>query len=109
MTEVEPTQTDRSALPDRLSTDPKSPHFNKDVLQHHIRIRFNGVEKTNVEEYCIAEGWVRIPTGGKSKDRYGNPMLVKVTGKVEVFYGGKKTSGSASPPAIALHRSHHEH
>jgi hypothetical protein len=76
----------KPALPDRMSIDPRSPHFNKDVLQHQIGIRFNGVEKTNVEEYCISEGWVRIPTGGKSKDRFGNPMLVKVSGKVEAYY-----------------------
>ena len=76
----------KPALPDHLSVDPKSPHFHKDVLAHHIGIRFNGVEKTNVEEYCISEGWVRVPAGGKSKDRYGNPMTVKITGKVEVYY-----------------------
>jgi Protein of unknown function (DUF3297) len=79
-------QTPKPALPDRLSIDPRSPHFNKDVAQFQIGIRFNGVEKTKVEEYCISEGWVRMPTGAKSKDRYGNPMLVKVSGKVEVFY-----------------------
>jgi len=82
----EPTAAAKPALPDRLSTDAKSPHFNVDVLQHVIGIRFNGVEKTNVEEYCVSEGWVRVPSGGKSKDRYGNPMLVKLSGKVEVFY-----------------------
>lgn len=76
----------KPGLPDHLSIDPKSPHFNADVLQHQIGIRFNGVEKTNVEEYCISEGWVRVPTGGKSKDRYGNPMTVKIKGTVEVFY-----------------------
>jgi Protein of unknown function (DUF3297) len=76
----------KPALPDHLSVDPKSPHYNKDVLQFTIGIRFNGVEKTNVEEYCISEGWVRVPAGGKSKDRHGNPMTVKITGKVEAFY-----------------------
>ena len=78
--------TAKPALPDHLSIDPRSPHFNAQVLEHQIGIRFNGVVKTNVEEYCISEGWVRIPTGGKSKDRYGNPMTVKVKGTVEVFY-----------------------
>ena len=82
----EDNQTAKPALPDHLSVDPRSPHFHKDVLQHAIGIRFNGVEKTNVEEYCVSEGWVRIPTGGKSKDRFGNPMTVKVSGKVEPFY-----------------------
>ena len=76
----------KPALPDHLSTDPRSPHFNKAVLEHAIGIRFNGVVKTNVEEYCVSEGWVRIPTGGKTKDRDGNPMTVRVSGKVEPFY-----------------------
>jgi Protein of unknown function (DUF3297) len=81
------TQTpEKPALPDRLCINPKSPHFNEAVLQHEIGIRFNGVIKTNVEEYCISENWVRIPSGGKSKDRNGNPMIIKFTGKVEVFY-----------------------
>jgi Protein of unknown function (DUF3297) len=83
---VTTTPDPRPALPDRLSIDPRSPHFNRDVMQHAIGIRFNGVEKTNVEEYCISEGWVRLPTGGKSKDRFGNPMTVKVSGKVEAYY-----------------------
>ena len=73
-------------LPNHLNTNPKSPHYNADVLQHEIGIRFNGVVKSNVEEYNISEGWVRLPTGAKSKDRFGNPMLVKASGKVEVFY-----------------------
>ncbi len=76
----------KPALPDHLSIDPKSPHFNRDVLQHEIGVRFNGVQKTNVEEYCVSEGWVRVPAGGKSKDRYGNQMTVKLKGVVEVFY-----------------------
>jgi Protein of unknown function (DUF3297) len=76
----------KPALPDHLSIDPRSPHFNKDVLQFQIGIRFKGVEKTNVEEYCISEGWVRVPAGVKSKDRHGNPMMVKLSGAVEVFY-----------------------
>jgi Protein of unknown function (DUF3297) len=84
MTDTKPVA--KPALPDHLSVDPRSPHFNRDVLQFEIGIRFNGVVKTNVEEYCISENWVRMPAGGKSKDRYGNPMTLKVTGKVEVFY-----------------------
>ena len=81
-----PAKPSRPDLPDHLSTDPRSPHFHRDVLEHAIGIRFNGVVKTNVEEYCVSEGWVRIPTGGKSRDRYGNPMTVKVKGVVEPFY-----------------------
>jgi Protein of unknown function (DUF3297) len=76
----------KPALPDRLSIDPKSPYFDKAVLAFDVGIRFNGVEKTNIEEYCISEGWVRVPSGGKSKDRHGNPMTVKLTGKVEPYY-----------------------
>ncbi len=76
----------KPALPDHLSIDPRSKFFARAVLEHQIGIRFNGVEKTNVEEYCISEGWVRVPVGGKSKDRHGNPMTVKLSGKVEVFY-----------------------
>ncbi len=76
----------KPAFPDRLSIDPKSPYFNKAVLAFDVGIRFNGVEKTNIEEYCISEGWVRVPSGGKSKDRHGNPMMVKLTGKVEPYY-----------------------
>ncbi|HEY4996318.1 MAG TPA: DUF3297 family protein [Aestuariivirga sp.] len=84
MTDTQPNT--KPDLPDHLSTDPRSPFFNEAVLAHQIGIRFNGVEKTTVEEYCISEGWVRLPSGGKSKDRYGNPMMVKVSGKVEVYY-----------------------
>ncbi len=76
----------KPALPDRLCIDPKSPHYNEAVLAFQIGIRFNGVEKTNVEEYCISEGWVRVPAGGSSKDRKGNPMTFKLSGKVESFY-----------------------
>ncbi len=76
----------KPALPDHLSIDPKSPYFNEAVLQFQIGICFNGATKTNVEEYCISEGWLRLPSGSKSKDRYGNPMTVKLSGKVEVYY-----------------------
>ncbi len=89
MTDTQPAE--KPALPDHLSIDPKSPHFNQAVLQFQIGIRFNGVTKTNVEEYCISEGWVRLPSGGKSKDRYGNPMIVKLSGTVEAFYVGNET------------------
>ena len=74
-----------SELPDRLSVDPRSPYYNAEVLARDIGIRFKGVEKTNVEEYCVSEGWVRIPAG-KAKDRYGNPVTVKLTGEVEVYF-----------------------
>ena len=72
-------------LPDRLSNDPRSPHYNEEVLARDVGIRFNGKEKTNVEEYCISEGWIRVEAG-KAKDRYGNPLTIKLTGKVEPYF-----------------------
>jgi len=72
-------------LPDRLSNDPKSPHFNEDILKRDIGIRFNGVEKTNVEEYCVSEGWIRV-AAGNAKDRAGRPMTLKLKGKVEPYF-----------------------
>ena len=72
-------------LPDRLSVDPRSPHYNAEVLQRDVGIRFNGTEKTNVEEYCVSEGWIRVGAG-KSKDRFGNPLTIKLTGKVEPYF-----------------------
>ena len=71
-------------MPDRLSLDPRSPFFDEDVLGRGVGIRFNGQEKTNVEEYCISEGWIRV-AAGRSRDRYGNPMTIKLKGKVEPF------------------------
>ena len=71
-------------LPDRLSLDPRSPHFDSDVLQQGVRINFNGVEKTNVEEYCVSEGWIKV-AAGRSRDRHGNPMMLKLKGKVEPY------------------------
>ena len=72
-------------LPDRLSTNPSSPHFNDELLKRGVGIRFNGAEKTNIEEYCVSEGWVRVAVG-KSLDRKGNPMTVKLQGKVEPYF-----------------------
>jgi hypothetical protein len=75
----------KKPLPDRLSLDPRSPHFDEDVLLQGVGIRFNGQEKTNVEEYCISEGWIRMAVG-RSRDRHGNPMTLKMSGKVEPYY-----------------------
>ncbi len=72
-------------LPDRLSTDPRSPFYNAAVLQRDVGIRFKGVERTNVEEYCVSEGWVRVPAGA-AKDRYGNPLMIKLSGPVEPYF-----------------------
>ncbi len=72
-------------LPDRLSTNPANPHYDETVLKRDVGIRFNGAEKTNVEEYCVSEGWIRV-TAGKAKDRRGNPMTLKLKGKVEPYF-----------------------
>ena len=74
--------------PDRLSNDPRSPYFNADVLARDVGVRFKGVEKTNVEEYCVSEGWVRV-AAGKALDRHGNPLTIKLTGAVEVWFKSK--------------------
>ncbi|MCG4259362.1 DUF3297 family protein [Acetobacter senegalensis] len=71
-------------LPDRLSVNPESPFFNSELLERGIGVRFKGVEKTNVEEYCISEGWIRVAVG-KTVDRHGNPLTMKLQGPVEVW------------------------
>jgi hypothetical protein len=71
--------------PDRLSVNPKSRFHDADLLARGIGIRFNGKEKTNVEEYCVSEGWVRMPAG-KALDRFGNPMTIKMKGQVEAYF-----------------------
>ncbi len=73
------------ALPDRLSTDPRSPYYNEAVLARDIGVRFNGVEKTNVEEYCVSEGWVKV-AAGKARDRRGNPLTIKLKGVVVPYF-----------------------
>jgi hypothetical protein len=72
-----------ATLPDRLAIDPNSPFHNAELLQSGI-----GIEKTNVEEYCVSEGWVRV-AAGVAKDRHGNPMTIKLKGKVEPFFKGE--------------------
>ena len=71
--------------PDRLSVNPASPFYNEALLDRGIGVRFKGIEKTNVEEYCISEGWVRLAVG-RGTDRFGNPMAMKVKGPVEVWF-----------------------
>jgi hypothetical protein len=78
------------APPDRLSTDPKSPHYDAKALARDVGVRFKGVEKTNVAEYCVSEGWIRVEAA-KTKDRYGNPLTIKLTGPVEVHFKDEKS------------------
>jgi hypothetical protein len=71
-------------LPDRLSTDPRSPHYDAKAFEHGVGIRFNGRERFDVSEYCISEGWIKV-AAGKTLDRRGNPLLIKLKGQVEAF------------------------
>lgn len=72
-------------LPDRLSCNPRSPHHVEEIFEHTIGIRLNGKERTDVEEYCISEGWVKAPSP-KALDRRGQPLLLTLKGTVEVYY-----------------------
>lgn len=73
------------APPDRLSVNPKSPHYDAAVLERGVGVRFNGEEKTNVEEYCLSEGWIRV-AAGKARDRKGDPLTLKFSGAVEAYF-----------------------
>ena len=72
-------------LPDRLSLDPRSEHYDETILSRGVGIKFNGQEKTNVLEYSVSEGWIRV-AAGRSRDRYGQPMTIKLKGKVEPYF-----------------------
>jgi hypothetical protein len=86
-----------SDCPDRLAIDPKSPYHNAALLERGVGIRFNGIEKNNVEEYCVSEGWIRI-AAGVARDRRGNPMTIMLRGKVEPYLrnpeAGETSAGS---------------
>lgn len=77
--------SDRPPLPDHLSSDPASPHYDAQVLEHDIGVRFNDHERRDVDEYCLSEGWIKV-AAGKTRDRKGRPLLIKLKGKVEVYY-----------------------
>lgn len=81
MTDSQAPQT----LPDRLSSDPRSPHHVAAVFERDIGIRLNGKERSDVQEYCISEGWVKVPAG-KAVDRRGQPMLITLKGQVQAFF-----------------------
>lgn len=78
-------KTFKDTPPDRLSLDPRSPHFDESLLERGVGIKFNDSEKTNVIEYSISEGWIRV-AAGRSLDRYGQPMTIKLKGKVEPYF-----------------------
>ena len=80
-----PASPERPPLPDRLSTDPRSPHHVAAVFEHDIGIRFNDKERFDVESYCVSEGWIKVPSG-KTKDRKGQPLMIQIKGRVEAFY-----------------------
>lgn len=71
--------------PDRLSASPRSEFYDEALLERGVGIKFDGVERTNVDEYCVSEGWVKV-AAGKSKDRYGNALTIKLKGKVEPYF-----------------------
>ncbi len=80
--------------PDRLAANPNSPFYDETLLERGVGVRFKGVEKTNVEEYCVSEGWVRL-SAGKTLDRAGNPMTVKLKGPVEPYFRDASPEGTA--------------
>ena len=71
--------------PDRLSANPKSPFHDAALLERGVGVLFNGTDRTNVEEYCVSEGWVRLAVG-KTVDRHGSPMTIKYSGTVVVYF-----------------------
>lgn len=80
--------------PDRLSTDPRSPHFDGAALERGVGIRFKGAQRHDVEEYCRSEGWIRVALG-KKVDRHGRPLTLKLSGEVEAWFE-RPAAGEAS-------------
>ena len=80
--------------PDRLSLNPRSPFFDGELLRRGVGIRFKGKERTDVEEYSVSEGWIRV-AAGRSMDRYGQPMTIKLKGEVEPFFQDMKGAADA--------------
>ena len=94
------TDTSSPQLPDRLSTNPKSPYYDEALLTRGVGIKFDGQEKTNVEEYCVSEGWIRV-AAGRSLDRYGQPMTIKLQGEVVPYFQDAKAGEEAVGEAPA--------
>jgi hypothetical protein len=86
------------AFPDRLSTNPRSPYYNEELLKRDIGIRFDGKDRKDVDEYCVSEGWIRVAVG-KTVDRRGNPLTIKLNGEVEPYFRDASPSpeGGGSP------------
>ena len=94
-------EKNQDSPPDRLSLDPRSDYFDEPLLARGVGIKFNGQEKTNVVEYSISEGWIRV-AAGRSRDRYGQPMTIKLQGKVEPYLerpaeGSAQAEGEEGP------------
>ncbi len=85
--------------PDRLSLNPRSPFFDGELLRRGVGIRFKGKERTDVEEYSVSEGWIRV-AAGRSMDRFGQPMTIKLKGEVEPFFQDAAASAEAGEPAV---------
>ena len=81
--------------PDRLSINPASPHFDRDALERGVGIRFKGRERTDVEEYSMSEGWIRV-AAGKALDRHGQPVTIKLSGPVDAWYYDQAAAGEAA-------------
>jgi hypothetical protein len=90
-------ETSADTPPDRLSLDPRSEHFDEALLSRGVGIKFNGQEKTSVIEYCVSEGWIRV-AAGKSRDRFGQPMTLKLNGKVEPYFETPAPGQDAESP-----------
>jgi hypothetical protein len=75
----------RDVLPDRLSVNPKNRFHDADLLERGVGIRFNGIDRTDVEEYCVSEGWIRVQAG-RARDRHGDPMTIKLKGEVVPYF-----------------------
>lgn len=84
-TPTSPAAPERPPLPDRLATDPRSPHHHAALMEHPIVVRFNGRERGDVEEYCVSGGWIKV-AAARTLDRKGRPLLITLKGVVEPFY-----------------------